>query len=283
MAIMDYVTPGITRIDFEDSLFVLTDVGRYNTKAVQTTIENRGGIVKGSVTRSTNYLIYGDGEEETTNYKKALELINEKGLEINVLPLSLFFAAGRGEGLIEFGSYPFEKDGTRRPIRWSVLKREKNKVLLLSAFGLDAIPYNEEWKGVTWETCTLRKWLNEEFFDFAFSGEEQKKITTTKVKNPDNPEYKTPGGNDTEDKVFLLSISEAKKYLPTAFERRTAPTPYAREKGIPGYYGSCCWWLRSLGDYPNDAAYVYVGGDINDYGYYVNVDIAVCPALWVDL
>ena len=65
MAVMDYVTPGISKIDFEDSLFVLTEVGRDNTKEVQAEIESRGGIVKGSVTGTTNYLIYGDGEEET--------------------------------------------------------------------------------------------------------------------------------------------------------------------------------------------------------------------------
>ena len=56
-------------------------------------------------------------------------MISGKGLKINVLPLSLFFAASRGEGLIEFGSYPFEEDGTGRPIMWTVLKREENKAL----------------------------------------------------------------------------------------------------------------------------------------------------------
>ena len=286
MAIMDYVTPGIMKIDFEDSLFVLTDVGRDNTKDVQTLIESRGGIVKSSVTRSTNYLIYGDGEEETTKYKKALELINEKGLEINVLPFSLFSSVVRGEGLIEFGSYPFEENRVIRPLKWKVLKRKGNRALLLSANGLDAKRYNEEWEHITWEDCTLRKWLNEEFINTAFSAEEQLQIITTKVKNPNNPEYKTPGGNDTEDKVFLLSISEVKQYLPAAFERRVEPTPYAVKNGAyKGYDGNCWWWLRSPGSSPNSAAYVDNDGGIDDGGLRVfhGVSIAVCPALWVDL
>ena len=219
MAVMSYVTSGITKIDFEDNLFVLTEVGRDNTKDVQDLIESRGGIVKSSVTRSTNYLIYGDGEEETTKYKKALELINEKGLEIKLLPLSLFCAAGRGEGLVEFGSYPFDEDGNRKPIKWTVLKREGEKVFLLSTFGLDAKRYNERLKIVTWDNCTLRKWLNEEFFYFAFSDEEQHRIITTKVT--------TPGWDDTVDKVFLLSVSEAMKYLKTDYERKVVPTSYA--------------------------------------------------------
>ena len=284
MAAMNYITPGISKIDFEDSLFVLTDVGRDNTKDVQALIESRGGIVKGSVTKATNYLIYGDGAEETTKYKKALELINDKGLEINVLPLSLFLAASRGQGLVEFGGYPFEVDGTQRSIQWVILKQDKKKSLLLSAYGLDAKPYNDEWKDITWEDCTLRKWLNEEFFNSAFNAEEQQRIITTKLKNTDNPKYNTPGGNDTEDKVFLLSIDEAEKYLPTNLQRQVAPTPYAVKQGAGCWNNNCWWWLRSPGGDPYGAANVYDDGSIDDDGGSVDIDgDAVCPALWVEL
>lgn len=280
MAIMNYITPGITKIDFEDSLFVLPDGGRAYTKDVQALIENRGGIVKGSVTKSTNYLIYGDGAEETTKYKKALELINDKGLEIDVLPLGLFWAVCRGQGLVEFGSYPFEADGTKRPVQWVILKQDKKKALLLSAYGLDAKPYNKEYKDITWEDCTLRKWLNEEFFNSAFNAEEQQRVITTKVKNADNTFYNTPGGNDTEDKVFLLSISEAEKYLPTDLQRHVVPTPYVRQGA---FRVNCWWWLRSPGNFPINAASVDNGGDIHGYGYDILHDYAVCPALWVNL
>ena len=162
--------------------------------------------------------------------------------------------------------------------------------MLLSAYGLDAKWYNEKLEDITWETCTLRKWLNEEFFDSAFSAEEQELIITTKVKNPDNPEYKTPGGNDTEDKVFLLSISEAEKYLPTDFERKASPSPYAEKQGAWTNNGSCWWWLRSPGRNPFNAAYIHYFGNIIERGVDVNrgngvsIDYgAVCPALWVDL
>ena len=287
MSAMAYITPGLTKIDFEDSLFVLTDVGRDNTKGVQELIESRGGIVKGAVTKSTNYLVYGDGEEETTKYKKALELINDKGLEINVLPFSLFKALCRGEGIVEFGSYPTAEDGSRRPILWNILKRKENKVLLFSAYGLDAKPYNDKWIVSTWETCTLRKWLNEEFHKTAFTGEEQKRILMTKIENKDNPKYKyiIPGGNDTEDKVFLLSLSEVEQYLPTAIERQVAPTPYAVKQGVFKCRNSNCWWLlRSPGRDSHGAAGVYFVGNIGDYALCVGFGRdAVCPALWIDL
>ena len=296
---MSYITPNVTKIDFEDSLFVLTDVGRENTKDVRALIESRGGIIKGSVTKATNYLIYGDGKDETTNYKNALELINDKGLEINVLPLSLFLTIGRGQVLVEFGNYPFEPDGTKRPIQWAVLKRNNKKALLLSAYGLDAKPYNEEQKDITWEKCTLRKWLNEEFFDSAFDAEEQQRIITTKLINADNPGgfitcTPTPGGRDTDDKVFLLSCGEVEEYLSTDIERRVAPTPYAVKNGAikwdksylkdGGIKAWCWWWLRSPGYYPDDAACVVDDGYIYDGGGSVNDGrFAVCPAMWVEL
>lgn len=283
MAIMNYVTPGITKIEFEDSLFVTTELDKVTNKEVKEDIESRGGIIKNSVTKGTNYLIYKDGEEETTKYKKVLELVQEKGLEINILPLSLFNILLKGKDILSFGEYPFDADGTKRPIKWLVLKRKGKKALLLSVYGLDAKRYNVNWEDVTWETCTLRKWLNEDFYHAAFSDEEKKRIQLTQNKNTDNPSYHTPGGSDTEDKVFLLSIDEAKKYL-TKNKRTTAPTPYAVKQGAYRNNGNCWWWLRSPGSNAGLAAYVSDDGYINDHGFIVHYDThAVCPALWVNL
>ena len=285
MAIMDYVTPGLTKIDFEDSLFVTTELDGDENKEVKGYIEYRGGIIKNSVTESTNYLIYQDGKEETTNYKKAMELIRDKGLEIIVLPFSLFLEIGIGEGLMEFGSYPFEADGTEKPIRWIILQREGKRALLLSACSLDVRPYNKEETGVTWETCTLRNWLNWEFYVTAFTEDEKRRILLTKVSNEDNPWYHTPGGNDTEDWVFLLSIREVKEYLPSNLYRRRASTPFTRKQGVnEGNDGNCLWWLRTPGYGPYDAAYVNNVGDIEICGCGVDYSgNAVCPALWIDL
>ena len=379
MAVMNYETPGLTKIDFEDSLFVTTELDKDENSIVKGYIESRGGIIKNSVTKTTNYLIYKDGEEETTKYKKALELVNEKDLEINILSLekfgelvtmryetpdiskieykdcrfvatgfyessrgykmireqvvlfggtvegslstdtdyliydddtwetdeylkalklvmdkeakinimrlSLFCAAGRVIEIMEFGSYPYEEDGTRKPIRWAVLKKEDSRALLLSVYGIDAKPYNKREKKVTWETCTLRKWLNEDFLDAAFTEEEKKRICLTKVKNPDNPRFKTPGGNDTEDRVFLLSLDEARELLPTDIQRMTAATPYAKKQGAyVGYNGNGWWWLRSPGNDARSAADVNYDGNVSVYGNYVyHSYYAVCPALWIDL
>ncbi len=278
MAIMDYVTPGLTKIEFEDSLFVTTELDGDENKEVKGYIESVGGIIKNSVTKTTNYLIYKDGKEETTKYRKALELVREKGLEIKILPLSLFYIFCKGKEFMEFGTYPYEADGTRRPVQWIVIKKQKNKALLLSAYGIDVKLYYYRRKNVTWETCTLRKWLNEGFYSDAFTEEEKKRIRLTKIGNPDNPIWGTKGGNDTEDRLFLLSIREAQKLLPERIKRKLIRTPFAEAKG--GY----SWWLRSPGFSSYDAAVVHGGGDFYGGGG-DNVDsrYAVCPALWIDL
>ena len=83
-------------------------------------------------------------------------------------------------------------------------------MLLISEQVLDTRAYNEESKVITWENCSLRKWLNSEFIDEAFSDEERSKILDTKVTADRDTFYSGDPGNDTIDKVFLLSVKEAK-------------------------------------------------------------------------
>lgn len=97
----------------------------------------------------------------------------------------------------------------KEPILWKVLSVNGNDAFLLSQKILNIKPYNDEDVYCTWETCTLRTWLNNEFYDAAFSNDEKKAIKNTHVKNDNNPLYETNGGNDTYDHIYLLSFSEA--------------------------------------------------------------------------
>lgn len=289
MAIMDYVTPNVTKINFEDNFFVTTELdkglGMYRkgtNNEVISYIEARGGIVKNSVTKTTNYLIYREGEEESAKYKKAIELIQGQNTPIVVLPLNLFLIVCRGEGVMEFGSYRTEKGKKPAPIQWNVLCREDGKALLLSSYGLVCKPYHKKSQDVTWETCTLRQWLNEDFYNAAFSEDEKARIVKTKIHTDENPDYHTPGGNDTEDHVFLLSATEAERYL-LEYERRIKKTPAAfAQDSFSGWQAD--WWLRSPGCDPTCADHVSGKGEIPKGGYYVNMKWnSVCPAIWVTL
>ena len=187
---------------------------------------------------------------------------------------------------IEFGNYPQDKDGTEKPIEWIVMKNEGNQVLLLSKYVLDAKPYNEEFEEVTWETSDIRKWLNNEFYTTAFNKAEKAKIQTSLIKNEDNSEHGTNGGNDTEDKVFLLSEKEADTLFSNNEEKIAKATEYAEKSGV--YVNEekvAGWWLRSPGDNSDSAAVVYSYGWGYRYGYdvYYSYGGGVRPALHLNL
>lgn len=198
-------------------------------------------------------------------------------------------------GNVLFGSYPQTKKGKRQPIEWLVLKREKDRALLISRYALNAKPYNVTFTDTTWAECSLRGWLNGrgtgDFPQKAFTAEERERILTTPVSADKNPRFSTNPGKPTKDKVFLLSIPEANKLFSSEEAQRCAPTDYAKSQGMytnndckADGRPSCWWWLRSPGGNSNAAAYVYCGGSVNGLGFIVHyVSVGVRPALWINL
>ena len=176
-----------------------------------------------------------------------------------------------------------ENKDTRTPIEWLVLAEHEERYLLISTYGLDCRPYHSKKEAVTWENCDLRRWLNGEFMNSAFTQEEQNKIVEVVNQNPDNAKYNTPGGKPTRDKVFLLSIDEAQRFFKDDQARRCKPTEYAKSQGAyTSSQGDGWWWLRSPGLSGFYAAYVNIAGSVFDFGINVNHDIScVHPALWV--
>lgn len=182
--------------------------------------------------------------------------------------------------ITSFGTYNNE------PVSWKVLDRKGDRVLLISEYGLDQKTYNSENESVTWEHCTLRTWLNDDFYNSAFSGGEKRMIELTSVSADKHPEYNTSPGNATEDKLFLLSIKDANKYFKTNKARMCKPTDYAVSNGayVNDNNGNCMWWLRSPGYSQGFVAIVDDDGDVYEYGSLVyRNDLAVRPALWINL
>ena len=197
--------------------------------------------------------------------------------------------------IIEFGSYEQDdnmKNG-KEAIEWIVLSKDEDQMLVVSKYALDSLPYNKEkWTSTSWENSTLRKWLNEDFYKTAFSEDEKKMIKNTNLTNAPNTEYGTLGGNDTQDKVFLLSLDDINNvkygfcsdYYELDVVRRCTPTVYAAVQGTYVYVtddetykakdggNTCCWWLRTPGFYDCDACYVNGCGNVNDAGDFVGDD-----------
>ncbi len=189
--------------------------------------------------------------------------------------------------IITFGAYEQDNNTSngKEAIEWQVLDVQNGKALIISKYALDCKAYNETYTDVTWETCTLRTWLNSNFYNTAFSSADKNKIIKTTVTADANPDYSTDPGNNTSDNVFLLSITEANKYFASNAARQCKSTAYATAQGVwTSSSGYCWWWLRSPGYYLSDASDVDYIGSIITYGSYVyDDDFAVRPALWISL
>ena len=161
----------------------------------------------------------------------------------------------------------------KEEIQWLVLDVQGNSALLISKYALYNAQYNPDHTGITWETCSLRQMLNRGFLNGSFGKSIQDIIIETHVVSEDNPNYGTSGGNDTTDKVFLLSIEEARQYFVIDSERRC--TYLSGE--------NCWWWLRSPGCRSDYAACVRKNGDFDDYAYVYYDGGAVRPVMWIKL
>lgn len=181
---------------------------------------------------------------------------------------------------IVFGRYPQASKNENALIEWLVLKNDGSKALLISKYALDCQRYNTSGTDITWETCTLRRWLNGTFISNAFSHEEQAMILST-----------TTESADTKDRVFLLSTTEAGKYFSSDSTRQCQGTAYCfAQGGDQDSDGRCSWWLRSPDYFSRDCVSI-----VNNYGvagcqpYHVtrklpfSDDITVRPALWINL
>lgn len=204
------------------------------------------------------------------------------------------------------------------PIKWRVLNKDNNDVFLLSDIALDDQRYNEKWATITWEKSSMRSWINgykasenqpeidysnKNFIDTAFSTAQKNAIKTTKVENRNNIHYGSAGqgGNDTSDKIFLLSEREvyntddAKKY---GFvldgevydeARRCKCSTYAYAMGTwrniedSECNGNALWFLRSPGgSCYGDVTAVYDFGRVNSGGTSIFSDHSVRPAIHLD-
>ena len=209
---------------------------------------------------------------------------------------------------IKFGFYEQDNNTSngKEEIEWKVLAVEGNKALIISQYALDCQQYNTAYTSVTWENCTLRKWLNETFYNEAFGPYHQQMVSNSTVTDDKNKSkdvldiYRADKYldslsrfNSTTDKVFLLSQVDAwnKEYfdfvpdLDLKYERQCKGTAFCFSQGVQkNSDGYCMWWLRSSNHRGYHALIVDSSGGIDQSGISVTTaSVAVRPALWIDL
>ncbi len=193
----------------------------------------------------------------------------------------------RAGEIIKFGSWKQNESGKTEPVEWLALAVENGRALVISRFGLETKQFNGKKVKVSWDACSLRKWLNNDFFDQAFSAEDKDRIAEVSLNDPDVPDFGKGDGNPVKDRIFLLSIDEVKRYMPEAASRICQPTPYARNNGAYADpdNGNSVWWLRTPGQIGNGSgAIIGYDGKVYPDGTAAFFDNSVVrPAFWMIL
>lgn len=186
------------------------------------------------------------------------------------------------------------------PIRWRVLEETDGRSLLFSVKALDAVPYNESHSDTYWSDSYIRTWLNGEFYDMAFSDSDKNRIMLTDLNNEKNFYFGTCCGEDSRDKVFLLSETETfstDQAIVHGFckcdsggdtARSIPSSTYAKCKGawwssLDATAGNCFWFLRTNGYTASNVVYVGDNGDTFNRGISVMCnDAGIVPAIWIE-
>lgn len=188
-----------------------------------------------------------------------------------------------------FGSYEQDNDlaNGKEDIQWIVLEKNDEQLLLISKYAIDAIEYNGAKTDVNWESCSLRSWLNNYFYNEAFSNEQQKAIEISTVIADNNPDFSENPGNDTEDKVYLLSKKEFGKYFISS-SKTCFMTPYCKAQKLEKSGGTfdgtdkCWWWLRGAGEPEQKVYHVNTKGETDKYGFYKDI-MGVRPVIRLNI
>ena len=189
--------------------------------------------------------------------------------------------------------------------KWRILDVKKNMILIITDEIIERRPYHNVYEEITWADCTLRKYLNGDFYD-EFIETDKAKIIPVKNKNMNNQWYGTNGGKETQDKIFLLSIEEVVcKYFGDSSENllnRSKKQLYwfqkkdkNNDKRVAIFSDESSkgtwWWLRSPGRVGVKAVYIHGNGNIGIQGNNIlkgNIADGKCrggvrPALWLKL
>ena len=273
-----------------DEAMGLLDSGDYEAAyAIFEEIGNKDAIASSKYDRAVTLIESGDYEQAFTllnglDYKDSGEKLENIRADYERILLS---QAQVGDYVV-FGSYEQDANTSngKENIVWYVLAKAGKHLLVITRDAIERYQYNASLSGVTWEECSLRRFLNETFLNKAFSDGEQAMIQNSTVTADMNTLYDSYAGNTTKDKVFVLSIlevdrfSDAKKWN----WRKCSATDYAIASGASVRNGGCCWWLRTSGETGHNAAGVFSDGTIYEAGFDVNDDsISVRPALWINL
>lgn len=173
---------------------------------------------------------------------------------------------------IYFGKYHKDETLEKEKIEWLVLDEDEEALFVVSKQAVISRCFDPE--GEEWEESEIRRWLNTKFYDEAFNSYEKGSILVTEVRTTDwvnkmfcdNCDYV-----DTQDRVFLLSAEEVKKYFPEQDSRIQEKSKYAQYTLEDDWKSANAWWLRNKGFYNSAGLLVEWDGGFDWYGGTQNI------------
>ena len=178
----------------------------------------------------------------------------------------------------------FDQDGNRETsedITWTVIKVEEGRALLLADKCLSYSYFHDTAEAFSWAECSLHDWLNYDFYQTAFNEEEKALLEKVTVNNEENYMFSVGGSEESEDRVFLLSLNEAKELLTDATVKGE-PTESVKKTATLAHGNTYCnWWLRTQGSSDMKAAVVGYNGIINFAGLRGDIaEAGIRPCVW---
>ena len=269
---------------FDEGLAILEELGDFSDAPTQ--------YKTGLYVKALHYLANSEFEksqeilEELGDFKDAQELIGTIGARRVTQEIKAIAAAPVGS-VVTFGK--FETDGNTangdEDLSWIVLNNRDDLVTLITENSIAAMRYHFNAEPTNWADCSLRTWLNGTFYTSAFELSEADFICKNYITTPTNPDFPSPSGDATVDKVYLLSLNEVLSYFRTLTERKLRCTAASYPMTYTDGNDYCCWWLRTPGARLESAIGVDTTGQVMTVGYdcYRNEQIGVRPVVVVDI
>lgn len=234
-----------------------------------------------------SYYKYGEVSAKNSDYENAYNAFNNAGDYQNAKELAAkykFAVVGIGQ-TIAFGKYEQDNNTTNgaEDLVWYVLYKEQDKVLLLSKYLVEKMAFDEtlklpntETKPFTYENSTIRKFVNETFYNAAFSEAEKKAIIPLTIAENDAQGVEIA---KSENKVFIPTYEMIEKYV-TKSTMKTAETTKHVNPNATYSTRKMTWWTSSINQTGTESVVISNSGVVSKAA--LSGVLGVRPAIWVD-
>ena len=247
--------------------------------------------IKSEGTEDATYSLSETSEDYYINYdyENALQSTNNSNYEVGDIIMLGETSALHADWVGTKNNRKSEYSYRTESLEWQILEINGSCATVISVYIIDRKPFADDYdveraKTLSWENCSIRKWLNEDLYENAFNDAEKEAILTTNVSNARLPEYDTVDGPSTLDNLYFLSLDEFYRYYPDKESRKNLDIVMG-DVQMSLVYG---FWLRtinktSFSDALNTCSLVWGDGSVDLDPSPLVGSVSAKPVMNVDL